>query len=68
VSLALPQDTMDLLLPLLQKQPRVQFPQQIQVILDQMRSGADLARLRQLENVVSDQLLSSLLQENFRSV
>ena len=26
VSLALPQDTMDLLLPLLQKQPRVAFP------------------------------------------
>lgn len=68
VSLALPQDTMDLLMPLLQKQPRVQFPQQIQVILDQMRNEADMARLRQLENLIGDQLLSSLLQENFRSV
>ena len=68
VSLALPQDTMDLLMPLLEEQPRVQFPQQIQVILEQMRGNADLARLSQLENVVSDQLLASLLAANFKSV
>ena len=68
VSLALPQDTMDLLMPLLEKQPKVQFPQQIQVVLDQMQAEADPARLKQIENVVGDQLLSSLLLVNFKSV
>jgi len=29
VALALPQDTMDLLIPLLEKQPKVQFPRQV---------------------------------------
>ena len=68
VSLALPQDTMDLLLPLLQKQPRVAFPQQVQILLNLMKTEGDIGKLKQIENIVSDQFMTSLMQENFKSI
>lgn len=68
VSLALPQDTMDLLLPLLQKQPRVAFPQQVQILLNLMKTESDIGKLKQIENIVSEQFLTSLMQENFKSI
>lgn len=68
VSLAQPEARLVQLLPILERQPKLAFPQHVQLVLAQVQAAGDPARLKKLDKAVGDQLVAGLLQENFRSI
>ena len=64
--LAAPQDAWEIYLPLVLKQPKVQA-QQIQILLTLMKAEKDLDKIREIDNSLSEYLMSCLASENFNS-
>jgi hypothetical protein len=64
---AVPQDTHDLVLPILQKLTKIQFSQHAQVLLNLIKNEKDMAKLQLIYNQVTEVFAASLNSENFGS-
>ena len=64
--MAEPLDCKEVLLPLIQKQPKVVFGSQVQPLLDLFSSSKDEAMLKEIDQKVSGLLAASLTAENFK--
>ena len=67
VKLAEPQDVKEVLIPLIQKSPRIHLGQQTQILLTLMQGEKDEGEVRAIDTAVADQLQASLAGENFNS-